>query len=182
MSMTWRMSRSIERGSLDQILTKPINPLALISISNTDVDGLSEFLLGLALILYSILNLNLAFNFVNLACFVILLICGIIVEYSFSIILTGLAFLTVKTKAVLEAFWSLESFGEYPFVIYERVLTFIFTFILPFGLAANYPATALIKGVSSVLFFELVGVTSAFLLFSIGAWNLCLRKYTSAGG
>jgi len=182
MPMTWRTSRNIQYGIVDQMLIRPVNTLALISVSNPDVDGFASAVLGVVLMTYSAVKINAVFSVINMIYFIVLMLCGIIFYYSFAVIITGISFIIVKSQALLEAFWTVESFAQYPFAVYSGPVVLFLTFVIPFGLAGNYPATALLKGMDSLFFFELVGITFLFLFFSIKVWDYCLSRYTSAGG
>ena len=79
-------------------------------------------------------------------------------------------------------FYMVNDFAKYPTTIYNRVLSFIITFIIPFAFTAFFPASYFL-GNGSALFN--IGGTAlmAVILMAVGifVWNKGVSSYESAG-
>jgi ABC-2 type transport system permease protein len=88
----------------------------------------------------------------------------------------------VDSDPVLGLAWKLREFAPYPMYIFEGVLRFIFTYILPIGFIAFHPSQLFLypQDVSPlVYFFPIIGIG----LFAIAywVWTLGFNSYTGTG-
>ena len=118
----------------------------------------------------------------NFALYVWFMILGIVFISSFDILSGALNFIFVKTDSIKDLFWESSMFGKYPLTIYGVIGHAIFTFAIPFGLLAFYPAEAFFGRMESTLFVQLNLIALAFLSVSLVMWKYAMTRYTSVGG
>jgi len=181
-SMTWRIIHKVRDGSFDVRLVKPISALIYATITGVELEGLSRTFLGGIIIVYSLVKMGWAFSLINLVSFIFLIFLAMIFMYSIDVITTALSFLVVKSYALMDIFREFTHVGRYPITIYGTTGMMAFTFLFPVGLAAFYPASAILGKIPTITIFYLAAVAFAFFGFSILLWKLAIRKYSSAGG
>lgn len=171
---------AVRRGTFDKYLIKPFNPLIYLTFSSWDLEGVAEVLTGIALVIFAIWKLQLFST--TIIFYIILIIVAVLFLYAAMVMIGAMAFLVVKSWALFDVFFKMSDFGRYPISVYSGSLRFILTFIFPVAIAAFYPATLLIKGLSFLTMIEITLPVIGFLIVSLFFWNLAMKKYTSAGG
>ncbi|MFH1638078.1 MAG: ABC-2 family transporter protein [Candidatus Woesearchaeota archaeon] len=177
-----RVITGVRKGSLDKDLVKPYNPLTYFLLTSWDIEGIAEVVVGLGLIGWAAVKLNLAIFSVNTLLYLILIVTALVFVYSIMIIISAIAIIFVKSHSLYELFFSITRLGKYPFDIYNSGMVFFLTFILPIGVAAFYPVEALLGKLGILGLFKVVLPVIAFLFVSLALWNYGIKKYTSAGG
>lgn len=169
---------NFSRGQFDFILTKPINPLIYLSLSsfNAKSFSFSRYLL----LIYIIIFAPYVWQIENLAIAAIIFLLTIIVFHAIYTMIISLAFWLTENILFFYNFHQIIEGSTQPISIYPPILRFIFTFILPILLIANYPVMA-IKGLVS---WPAVGLVLAlaiiFELVAYSVWSLGVRRYSSA--
>jgi len=181
-SMTWRTLDDIWRGRYDQHLIRPVNPLTYATLKTFNPDGLPAVTVGLLIASYALIKLHWIFSVDNLLAFIALVGLALLFLYALCVITIAMAFLFTKSWVLINAFEDILGIGKNPLSIYGSAGTFLFTFVFPVGIAAFYPAQALLGRLSLPMIGELALVAFAFFGFSLLMWNFGIKKYTSAGG
>lgn len=166
------------QGQFDFILLKPINPLLYLAMSsfNAKSFSFSRYLI----LIYIIFFIPFAWQLENILISLLIFFCAFIIFHAIYTIVIALSFWFVE---VLPFFYHTHYIIEgstNPISIFPPTLKFIFTFILPILLIANYPLMAL-KGLISwptVILFLLLA--AAFELVSYWVWHLGIKRYSSA--
>lgn len=183
MPMVWRTARMIERGEFDRVLVRPLRMFLYLSITNIDNDGIGEMLVGIVIVVVSMLKLHILLSIVNLLLYVLLVIGGIMSVYALCMFVVAICIISVRAENVLDLLWVMMDMGDYPLTIYNNVLQFLFTFIIPLGITAFYPAAVVLGKISDYnLVIGTMAVVAVFFTSSILALNKSLKRYTSAGG
>jgi ABC-2 type transport system permease protein len=172
----------INRG-LDALLTRPLNPyfqLIAEELGNS-IQEIFSLLLGIAIMIFAAFGLGLEFNFLLLIYLAVGLLCGVLILGGLFTALTSLAFWIKGTASVASPLMSLMDFAQYPLTIYNKILRFIFTFILPFGFLAFYPGAAVLRAGYGDYILLGIGLALVFFLGGYGLFNRGLRRYESAG-
>lgn len=178
--ISWIASDMTAEGDFDIPLTKPFSTVGYLMAQGIDFHGLTEVLVGLALIVWTVTKLHLI-N-VILVPFIFLIILAIIFMFSISLILAALAVIFVRIWALNNLTDVLGMVSTYPMSVYSQSFRFFFTFIMPAAIAAYWPAAILLgkEPLSSMLTAVIsVGI---FLVFSLLLWKFALKRYQSAGG
>jgi len=170
----------VRRGTFDSILLKPFKPLAYLTFSSIDWDGMAEMLVGLFIIIYSLLRID--FTIINLFIYIFIIILAILFEYSAMVLIGALSFLVVRSYALFNIFFKLTDFVRYPLGIYGLPIRFVVTFLVPVAVASFYPVEALLRGTTPLGILKIVIPVVIFFTVAIALWEVAMKRYTSAGG
>ncbi|MBT3940449.1 hypothetical protein HOD83_02270 [Candidatus Woesearchaeota archaeon] len=181
-SVAWWSNEMIHNGTFDKLLIRPMSPMKQLIIRETELDESSGLILGIILVIFSLYKMDVPIDAYNFALYVWFMILGIVFISSFDILSGALNFIFVKTDSIKDLFWESSMFGKYPLTIYGVIGHAIFTFAIPFGLLAFYPAEAFFGRMESTLFVQLNLITLAFLSVSLVMWKYAMTRYTSVGG
>lgn len=181
-AITWHTVHAIREGEYDVNLVKPVSPLMFATITAVNLDGLTRTFLGAFVIVYALVKMGWVFSLINFLGFVFLILLALLFMYSIDILIAALAFLVVKSYALLDIFREFLAVGQNPLTIYGATGMLVFTFIFPVGLAAFYPASAILGKIPTLTILYLAAIAFGFFVFVLLIWNLAIKKYSSAGG
>ena len=171
---------SVRDGTLDFTLTKPEDSQILVSTQRVEIWKLTDFVLGIAVIVVALLRLGTRLGVWQVAGFAVALLAGGIIVYSFWVILASLSFWFVRVENILVIFQSIYEAGRWPVTLYPRWLRIGLTFLVPVAFATTVPAQALAGRLS---WQTLVGAfaLAAFLLAAARLlWRVGTRRYSGA--
>ena len=171
---------SVRDGKLDFTLTKPADAQLIVSIRQVDIWRLIDIVLGLAVLAIALIQLGEKVGGWQAGAFVLMLIAGGVIVYSFFLILATLSFWLVRVENILMIFQSMYEAGRWPISLYPGWLRYGLTFIIPVAFATTVPAEAL---TGRLTWQTLLGaVVLAILLFAVSRafWRVGLRRYSGA--
>jgi ABC-2 type transport system permease protein len=176
------MGEMVNRGTLDLLLTKPVNSQIVLSLKKISLEelgslGASFFLLG-----WMAFKGVLVLSFYTLLQFAAAIIVSMALVYSLFILLMSLAIKLEKMENMSQLMWSLFSFCRYPVEIYPGWLKHLFYSLFPIAFISTVPASAILGKLSIELSLLGVGLAFAGLILSTKFWSYCINSYTSAGG
>lgn len=178
----FQVIENVRHGTFDKFLVKPFNTMLYLTFSSIDIEGFAEVFVGLVLIIWAFIKLNLIILSFNTLLYLFMIVIAFIFMYSLMVLISSLSFLFVKSLGLFDLLFKLTDVSRYPMNIYGFEMRLIFTFILPVAVISFYPASALL-GTLNILNLALISMpVTAFLIFSIIMWNLAMKKYTSSGG
>lgn len=177
-----RLEVYIRDGNFDTFLLRPVNTLLLLLMSNIDDDGLGDVIAGLMILLYSSSALGIVWNTANILFLAMTIFGGILIFFSFTLIISTLSFWLTRTREISQLLWPLTKFTEFPLEIYNPLINFFLTFVIPLGFINYYPAQYFLQRttITFVSFLSpLVGVIMFFIAYSF--WKYGIKSYTSTG-
>lgn len=169
----------IQSGEFDRFLLKPIDPLFQIMMEGFDEDGWGELLFGIAVVMISIVKLELwsaKLIFLPLFC-----LAGGLIFAAFSIICSSAAFYTIGNVDLTRNVMDFQEFAKYPMSIFSGVVKGIFTFVIPIGFVAYYPGLLYIQNDGGWMSAGTFPVAIVFFVIAWKWWHCALRKYSSSG-
>ena len=169
---------SVRMGTLDFTLTKPEDAQFLISIRKVQIWEMIDIALGLGVLGTALARLGGTVGGGETAVFILMLVAGGFIIYSFWLILATLSFWLVRVENILFIFQSMYEAGRWPISLYPGWLRYGLTFIVPVAFATTIPAEALTGHLSWVTLLIAVGLAAVLLLVSRGFWKLGLRRYS----
>ena len=175
-----RFMEDVRLGTLDFMLTKPVDAQALASMRQVEIWKLIDVLVGLAVLLVAIARLGATIGAEEALQFALALVCGVVIIYSFLVILATCAFWFVKLDNILNIFQSMYEAGRWPIGIYPPWLRSVLTFIVPVGFAVTVPSEGLTGRTSPTL---LLGALARAILLPLVArvfWRIGIRHYSGA--
>ncbi len=174
----------VRTGDLDFLLLKPIDEQFLITCRRVDWSTAPNVLMGAGVMLLSLLQMHWHFDFVRLAGFLLLFICGTLIAYSFMLLLTSLSVWLVRNQSLMEMWWLFSSLARYPKEIFlgtwAQPIGQFFTYLLPILLVVNVPASTMVKVLDYGMIAYTLVATVAAVLVSRWFFRKALRSYRSA--
>ncbi len=175
-----KFSQLIREGTLDYYLLKPTNLRFLLSFRIIEFDHWIRIVLELFLIYKYTLLTSGYLSFLNILLFIFVFICGFIIFYSifFAATITNIWF--VKLENLVHLFQNIKNMGDRPVYIYKKGFLFFFSFILPIGYIATFPAQALMGEISTIKL--IAGPILAIFLYWLSHrfFKFALKYYSSA--
>ncbi len=138
----------VRTGGLDAILLKPCDEQFLITCRKLDWSTAPKLLMGGGICWYALMLMGWTFNPFQLLAFLVLLVCGTALAYTFLVILTATAVWLTRNSSLMELWWLFTTIMRYPREIYKGnwagVLGVLFWYLLPVLLVLNVPASVMV--------------------------------------
>jgi ABC-2 type transport system permease protein len=170
-------------GQYDYYLLRPINARFLSYFCPPLIKSFPSVATNAIFLLWLLHYFNFSPPILNITIFIIYLILGQIIVFSFSQIAVVTSFFTNNAADIYAIFENAWDQSSYPGEAFTKSVHFTLTFIIPIILFASFPAKVLLGKVDNQLeyfFSPLVAVIS--LTVSNYFYQLGVKNYTSAGG
>ena len=172
----------IAKGEMDRLLTRPLNPLFQLLSERFQPDGIGEFLIGVILTIFAATKLEVTFTFTKIIIAIITVLCGAITITGIKLFFTSFSFWVKRSQSYLYTAYNFNEFCYYPISIYNNVVQFVLTFIVPFAATSYFPSAYLLeKGSFFMGFIFPVLISIVFFGGAYIFWNIGLKHYESAG-
>jgi ABC-2 type transport system permease protein len=176
------MGEMVNRGTLDLLLTKPVNSQLILSFKRISLEELGSFSASLLLLTYLAIKGSLTLSPLTIFQFILAIPASMAFVYSLFIILMSLAVRLEKLENMAQLMWSLFYLCRYPVEIYPGWVRHIFFSLIPIAYISTVPASTILGKASwntvlSGLFLAIIA-----LFISTFFWRQTIKKYTSAGG
>jgi ABC-2 type transport system permease protein len=175
-----RITQHIRKGTLDYILTKPVDSMFYVSFRHLVFWRLIDVFLGIGLIVYGLMEKNYVPTFMDILIFILSLFAALLLIYSLWMLLMTTAFWVVRIEDLSFAFDSFFETTRFPISMYRRGLRFVLTYILPAAFITTAPAAALLGKWNITTTLTSLIVAGMFLWLARKFWKFALRFYTSA--
>ncbi len=174
----------VRTGDLDFLLLKPIDEQFLISCRKVDWSTALNVVMGVMVMGLALRQMHWAFDAMRVVAFLISLACGVLIAYSFMLVLTSFSVWMVRNQSLMEMWWLFSSLARYPKSIFtgtwaEGIGKF-FTYVLPILLVVNVPAEAMVKTLDWRVVGGTLAATVAAVFVSRKFFQKALRAYRSA--
>lgn len=178
----WRVERYIRRGDFDRILVRPVNSFIYLIISNMDDDGFGDLFAGLLIVYIGATMSGILFNPTNILLLSIFMFGAVLILFSLTILISSLCFWIVKSGAIGDIIWVLLRFIDFPLDVYNPLITFILTFIVPIAFINYYPAQLFLgKGLYTQAAYVTPLIGIVFFIIAYKFWKFAVKNYTSTG-
>ncbi|MBA2701980.1 MAG: ABC-2 family transporter protein [Chloroflexi bacterium] len=175
-----RLMEGVRLGTLDFTLTKPADAQLLVSVRQVEVWRLVDVALGALVIVIAVLRLGEQIGAARAAAFLLVLVAGIAIIYSFLLILATLAFWLVRLENILVIFGTMYDAGRWPVGIYPPWLRVALTLVVPVAFAITVPVETLVGRLQAPTLIITVLLSLGFIVASRLFWRFGLRHYTGA--
>ncbi|MCT2536310.1 ABC-2 family transporter protein [Aquibacillus koreensis] len=174
--------RYIVKGELDRILTRPIHSLFQIILERMELESLFGVITGVAIMFYAGGRLDLTVSWYDPFIFVMMVLGGAAVYAGIFILLACISFWSDSRTSIMPMMYNIGNYGRYPVDIYNNVIRFVLTWILPFAFVGVYPSAYFLgreEWYNYAFLTPFVGI--ACLSISVVVWNIGVTKYRGAG-
>lgn len=175
-----RVIEEVRLGKLDFALVKPADAQVLASVREVQLWQLTDVLVGTAVLIVAIAQLDAGFGIAELASFLGCLAVGMVAIYCFWLLLAAASFWLVRMDEVQELFEGLFRAGQYPVGIYPGWLRYGLTFLVPLAFAITVPSEAVTSRLTWPAVVVAVGSAVALVGISRWVWQRGLRRYGGA--
>ncbi len=179
----WQLSNGgITRGILDKYLIKPISPLFQLIVEMIQLEGFGELILGIVFLFIFTPMVAVTWTFSSIMALIVCVLFSMMFFFSIKLIFGSLSFWTKRSIEVMTMIYDFSNFAKYPINIFNQVIRFILTFILPFSVVIFFPIEALLFNGNLWLQVFYVAIASlGMFVISLFIWSQGLKRYESAG-
>jgi len=177
-----RLAQEVRSGSLDLVLTRPVDAQLYVSFRRLDVWRFADVVLGLGLAGYALVRIGRVPPLGNVLAFLVTLGAAAVVVYAIWVALMCLAFWFVSVENLSVLFDAVYEAARYPVSAYPGALRFLFVYLIPVAWTTTIPASALTGRLGPGTAAASVAVAGFALVATRLLWRAALRRYTSAGG
>jgi ABC-2 type transport system permease protein len=148
-----------------------------------DLNGFGQFALGLGITIYSATKIGVHWSLLKVLLFFVTLISSSLTLIAIVLAGTSLSFWIVNANSLTLVFATVRDFGRYPLTIFKGFFRFLFTYLIPIGFIAFYPAQLLLRPVAEIniaaYFSPIVGLILFALAYAI--WKKGVNIYSGTG-
>jgi ABC-2 type transport system permease protein len=171
---------SVRDGTFDFTLTKPEDAQLLVSVRRINIWSLIDIVLGVAVLTTALIQLGERVGGGQAGMFILMLIAGAVMVYSFFLILATLSFWFVRVENFLAIFQSMYEAGRWPVSLYPGWLRYGLTFVVPIAFATTVPVEALTGRLTWETLVGATGLAIVLLAVSRVFWRIGLRHYSGS--
>jgi ABC-2 type transport system permease protein len=175
-----QLIESVREGTLDFTLTKPEDAQLLVSAQHVEIWRLIDVALGFGVLATALLRLGAKVGGWEAGEFLLMLLAGAVIVYSFWLMLATLSFWLIRVENILEIFQSMYEAGRWPVSLYPGWLRYALTFIVPVAFATTVPAEALTGRLSWETLLSALALAAVLFMLSRVIWRTGLRRYSGA--
>jgi ABC-2 type transport system permease protein len=175
-----RFMEHVRLGTLDYVLIKPVNSQFMVSARHVQVSQVGMAILGVVLVGAGVAQLGERLGPLQVAAFIVTLVCGLTLVYCLVLVLSTLAFWFVRIENLLAIFWSFLDAGRFPVDIYPAWLRITLSSVVPIGIAVTVPAQAVAGRLDPLGLGGMLAGSFLVWAFANWFWRLGLRNYTGA--
>mgnify|MGYP001770540506 CR=1 FL=1 len=175
-----RLLEHVRRGTLDYILTKPVDSMFYVSFRHLVFWRLIDVLLGLGVIGYGLIVKRYIPSLFDVLIFLITIAASFVLIYSLWMMLMTTSFWVIRIDDLSFIFDSFFETARFPIGMYRGLVRIVLTYVLPAAVITNMPALSLLGKWNMATAFIAVLLALVFLWLARRFWRFALRFYTSA--
>lgn len=174
--------RYIVKGEMDRILTRPIHSLFQVVLERMELESLFGAFTGIAVMVYASFKLQLSFHWYDPFIFILFVVGGALVYAGIFVSLASIGFWSDARTSIMPTMYNIGNYGRYPVDIYNRVIRYVLTWILPFAFVGVYPSAYFLKRTEWYGYAFLTPVMGlVFFTLAFILWNIGVKRYRGAG-
>ena len=170
----------VTEGKLDLLLTKPVNKLFLISTYKINIQAFYHLILESLILIWLVWHFDFAMSFYHILLVIPLIGVGVMVNYSFLLILNTLSFWFFRIDNINELFFSLSLIGKYPISVLPKTLKIAMFTIIPIAFQAYVPVATLTGRWPWYLILYAFIFNIVLFMVAVKFWNFAVKRYSSA--
>lgn len=175
----------IQKGELDQILVRPVNPLVYLICTKVSAGYTSNYIVGIVVLVICIRKLGISLGAISVLWLLLVILGASLIQAAGFMATAVPAFWFLKSDGLTQIFYkNLTAFNRYPLSIYNKGIQILLTFILPYAFINYYPSQLFLG--KQELFHPLfryltpaVGVLLFYLAYLF--WKQGLNAYQGTG-
>lgn len=180
----WRFSdRYIVKGEMDRVLTRPAYNWFQIVLENMDPPALFGSAAGLIIMISCWGEIGLPLHFWDIPLMIVFVISAVLIYAGIYTALAALSFYSDAPTGIIPLMYNIQSYGRYPVNIYNKIIRFLLTWLLPFAFVGVIPASYFLHNKEDLSSIALLTPVAGIVVFTIGmlVWNHGVKRYRGAG-
>ncbi|MGL5825802.1 MAG: ABC-2 family transporter protein, partial [Nocardioides sp.] len=174
-----RMTEYVRRGTLDHVLTQPVDSQVLVSLRHVGMHNFVDPVLGLVLVGVGLGVAGQTPSVADAGAFTLVLLAGVALLYALELGLMALAVLLVGADELGTVSFSLVELSRFPVQAYRQPLQTLLV-VVPVALLTTVPAEALLGRLPWWWLVASPSAAAAGVVLASLAWRASLRRYTGA--
>jgi ABC-2 type transport system permease protein len=179
-SSIFEMGRNVRTGNFDFFLAQPGNVMFMATTRKLDPDGLINSFVAGGVVIYSANQLGLQPGVIDIALYLFLVFCGLVIHYSILVLSISLVFWLNSAQGVEGSYFTLMEFSRLPREAFKGVSSMLFVWLLPVVVVSNAPARTLLRGFDWRWTAWLFGLAVVWFALAVWVFHRGLRRYASA--
>lgn len=178
----WQLRFHVVQGTFIKYYLRPMNMMFYYMSDMVDLKGWVQLVLGVFLLFYASQRLGLEWNLWRLGLLLIALFSSSLVAISILTTAACTTFWIFGSFPILALAHKIREFSPYPMTIFDGFFRFLFTYLVPIGFVAFYPAQLVLRPDQVPLLTylsPLMGVGFFALAYSV--WSKGVNQYTGTG-
>jgi ABC-2 type transport system permease protein len=171
---------AVRSGTMDYTLIRPINPMFHATLRRFRFEKLSSLLVGVALIGYALIQLQLWPTLERWLTFGLLSLAAVALLYALMAGLAALCFWVVDITNVDELVLGVLEVTRFPAQAFPEPVRGLISFVFPIAFISTVPAEALLGQLTPSLALSGIAFVLIMLWLSAWAWRRAVASYTSA--
>ncbi|MEJ5187683.1 MAG: ABC-2 family transporter protein [Breznakiellaceae bacterium] len=179
---TWQLSRHTREGTFIKYYFRPLNMMFYYMSEVIDLKAFTQFFFGVYFFIYSSIHLGIQWSFPLILQTLSLLFASSLIMISFLVISSSTSFWITQSFAIMSFLSRFREYARYPLTIFNSFFRFLFSFIIPIGFIAYYPAQLVLRPYQAkVLPYITPLVGSFFFALSYWVWSRGVRSWSGTG-
>lgn len=180
----WYLRSLVNRGEFDRLLVRPISPLLQLVTQFSSIHGLGSVLLGSFVLVRSVAALQLDWGMKETLLLAVTLANAVLLMGSINLLTNCVAFWEPATSSsfpfLIQNFCD---FAKFPLTLYNHLMQFVLTWLLPFAFVSYYPGLVLLDraGASPWLAYATPLSGPFMLLVAYTVWRVGIKRYQGTG-
>lgn len=174
-----RLGDHIRRGTLDFLLTKPVDAQLLVSLRHLSVNNLLDPLIGLTLVTVGVVKSGRGMSAASASSFLVAFTAAVLLLYAVMLALMAVTVVVKSADGVDEVGFAVVELSRFPVQLYRSPFQTLLT-VVPVAFLTTFPARALLGRLEPAMLLVSPAVAVVAVLFATLVWRRALRGYTGA--
>jgi ABC-2 type transport system permease protein len=178
----WRLRMHLREGTFIKYYFKPMNMFFYYLSEIFDLKGLSQVVLGAGLLIFSAIDIGIQWDLARSVLFLFMILSASFIYTSLLIIAASTGFWIINSFAIMSFLGKLRDYARFPMNIFNNAFRFFFTYVIPTGFIAFYPAQFFLRPSEPPLLAYFTPL-AALLLFLLAyfIWTRGVNRYSGTG-
>jgi ABC-2 type transport system permease protein len=174
-----RMTEYVRNGTLDFLLTKPVDAQFMASFRHLGVYNVLDPFIGLGLAVVGLVLGGRGITPASLGAFAVTMLAAVLVLYALTLASMALAVRLVSSEGIDEVSFAFVEASRFPVQLYRQPVQALLT-VVPVAFLTTLPAMALLGRLAPGWLLAAPAVGVASVLAASAAWRASLRGYSGA--
>lgn len=178
----WQLGDRLVDGSFIKYYFRPLNLLFYYIAETLDIKSVGQLAIGVFAMFYVTQALSLDWDLYFTLKFVLLYLSASLTLIAIMLMLSGIGFWTGHSTFAMLIGFKLKDFSQYPIDIYNGLMKFVLSVMIPVGFVSFYPASALLHESERAIYLLITPCVSVvFFILSYKFWMLGAKRYSGTG-